>query len=189
MPINLNPIRHGLFLLVQPWGNWGGTQNAPFKISKTKNDLSMKLFSQFVCCRVLSVMWYDYDVVSMITPCKLRKLDIALAYQKSFGIAHIFVIYEFLVSHCYSWNKKTVTSKFNFYWENLNIDQVNTIFQISEKVRTNGPLTHKYKIFENKSLILKPWKILGILWKFHFLNKLSDQTKESTACTMCPHGE
>ena len=28
----------------------------------------------------------------------------------------------------------------DFCWENLDIDQVNTIFQISGKVQTNGPL-------------------------------------------------
>ena len=172
------------FYLCSHGGIGVGHKMPPLKSPK------LKMIYQWNFSHSLSVFvfWVSCDM-TMITPCKLRKLDIALAYQKSFGIAHIFVIYEFLVSHCYSWNKKTVTSKFNFYWENLNIDQVNTIFQISEKVRTNGPLTHKYKIFENKSLILKPWKILGILWKFHFLNKLSDQTKESTACTMCPHGE
>ena len=64
------------------------------------------LFSCFVC-----VMWYGYDVISMISPCKLRKLDIALVYQKSFGIAYIFAIYVFLVSHCYTWNKKAVNNQ------------------------------------------------------------------------------
>ena len=44
-------------------------------------------------------------------------------------------------------NRK-INSKFNFCWENLDIDQLNTIFQISEKVRANVPLTPKYKIFE-----------------------------------------
>ena len=77
-----------------------------FKISKTKYDLSMKLSLQkhvsivsiiclFQC--LVCVMWYDYDVISMITPCKLRKLDIALVYQKPFGIVYIFAIYVFLV--------------------------------------------------------------------------------------------
>ena len=33
----------------------------------------------------------------VITPCKLRKLDIALVYQKPFGIVYIFAIYVFLV--------------------------------------------------------------------------------------------
>ena len=33
----------------------------------------------------------------MITPCKLHKLNIALVYQKSFGIVYIFAIYVFLV--------------------------------------------------------------------------------------------
>ena len=56
-------------------------------------------------------MWYGYDVISMISPCKLRKLDIALVYQKSFGIAYIFAIYVFLVSHCYTWNKKAVNNQ------------------------------------------------------------------------------
>ena len=31
----------------------------------------------------------------------------------------------------------------DFCWENLDIDQVNTIFQISGKVQTNGPLPPK----------------------------------------------
>ena len=40
----------------------------------------------------------------------------------------------------------------------MDIDQVNTIFQISEKVRTNEPLLLAYKIFEKKFfLIQKPW--------------------------------
>ena len=70
------------------------------------------LFPLFVCFRVLfCVMWYGYDVISMISPCKLRKLDIALVYQKSFGIAYIFAIYVFLVSHCYTWNKKAVNNQ------------------------------------------------------------------------------
>ena len=56
-------------------------------------------------------MWYDYDVISMTNPCKLRKLDIALFRQKSFGIVYIFGIYVFLVSHCYTWNKKVVNNQ------------------------------------------------------------------------------
>ena len=101
-------------------GNGGGAQSAPFKISKTKNDLLIKLFSEkhisiasIVClfpC-LACVMWYDYDVISMTNPCKLRKLDIALFRQKSFGIVYIFGIYVFLVSHCYTWNKKTVNNQ------------------------------------------------------------------------------
>ena len=57
------------------------------------------------------VMWYDYDVISMINPWNLCKLDIALVYQKSFGIVYIFGIYVFLVSHCYTWNKKVVNNQ------------------------------------------------------------------------------
>ena len=30
----------------------------------------------------------------------------APVYQKSFGIVYIGAIYVFLVSHCYTWNKK-----------------------------------------------------------------------------------
>ena len=90
------------------------------KISKNKNDLSMKLFSekhasvvsivQLFSCLVY-VMWYDYGVISMINPCNLYKLDIALVYQKSFGIVYIFAIYVFSVSHCDTWNKKTVNNQ------------------------------------------------------------------------------
>ena len=53
-------------------------------------------------------MWYDFDVISIIIPCKL---DIAPVYQKSFGIIYIFANYLFLVSHCYTWNKKTVNNQ------------------------------------------------------------------------------
>ena len=90
------------------------------KISKNKNDLSMKLFSdkhvsvvsivQLFSCLVY-VMWYDYGVISMINPCNLYKLDIALVYQKLFGIVYIFAIYVFSVSHCDTWNKKTVNNQ------------------------------------------------------------------------------
>ena len=75
-----------------------------------------------------------------------------LVYQKSFRIVYIGVIYEFLVSHCYIWSK----SKSNFWWKNLDNDQVNTIFQISQKVRTNEPLPTTNKIFEDKKFIQNP---------------------------------
>ena len=39
--------------------------------------------------------------------------------------------------------KEQITSKFNFFWENLDIAQVNNIFQISEKMLTNGSLPAK----------------------------------------------
>ena len=66
--------------------------------------------------------------------------------------------------------KKTViTSKFNICWENLNVNQVNTIFKISEKVQTKRPLPRKYKVFEkNIFLIQKPWKILEFFANFTF---------------------
>ena len=93
-------------------GGWG--TKSPLQNLKTENDLSMKLFSQkhvsvvsIVClfsCFVC-VMWYDYDVIFMISPCKLRKLDIARVYQRSFGIVYIFASYVFLDSHCYTWNQ------------------------------------------------------------------------------------
>ena len=51
------------------------------------------------------------DVISMIALCKLCKLDKALIYQQSFGIVYIFPMYAFLVSHCYTWNKKTVNNQ------------------------------------------------------------------------------
>ena len=82
MPIN--PIHHG--------GMGVGYKVPHFKISKTKKDLSMKLFSQkhvsvahifclFWCLVCVCVIWYDYDVISMIALCKLYKLDKALVYQ------------------------------------------------------------------------------------------------------------
>ena len=40
-------------------------------------------------------MWYDYDIISIITPCKLRKPDTALVYHKLFGVVSIFEIYVF----------------------------------------------------------------------------------------------
>ena len=61
----------------------GGGQ--PLNISKTKNDLSMKLSSEnyvsfvFIFCLFLCsvcVTWHDYDIMSMSIPCKLFKLDI-----------------------------------------------------------------------------------------------------------------
>ena len=91
-----------------------------FKISKTKKDLAMKLFSQkyisvvYIACLFLClvcIIWYDYDVISMVALCKLCKLDKALVYQQSFGIVYIFEIYVFLVGHCYTWNKKTVKNQ------------------------------------------------------------------------------
>ena len=57
------------------------------KISKTKNNLSMKLSSQkhisfvFIVCLfwcLVCVTWCDYDATSITTPCKLCKLDIYL---------------------------------------------------------------------------------------------------------------
>ena len=62
-----------------------GAQVPSLKISKTKNDLSMKLclqkhvsFVSIVClfsCLVC-VTWCDYDVIYMTTHCELHKLDI-----------------------------------------------------------------------------------------------------------------
>ena len=50
---------------------------------------------------------------------------IAPAYEKSFGIVYIGAIFEFLVSHCYIWSKKKKkNSKFNFCWENFDVDEV-----------------------------------------------------------------
>ena len=88
----------------------------------------------FAC--LVHVTWCDYHVISLTIP---------VYYVNCIG-----EIYIFLVSHCYIWNKKKqyITSKFNFRLDNLDIDQVNTIFQISENVPTNGPLPTKYKIFE-----------------------------------------
>ena len=75
-----NPIHHGIF-----GSGSQGAQSAPLKLSKTKNDLSMKLSSQkhvsfvsivcLVSCLVC-VTWCDYNVIYMTTPCKLCKLDI-----------------------------------------------------------------------------------------------------------------
>ena len=74
------------------------------KISKNKNDLSMKLFSdkhvsvvsivQLFSCLVY-VMWYDYGVISMINPCNLYKLDIALVYQNHL---ELFTFLQFMSS-------------------------------------------------------------------------------------------
>ena len=74
------------------------------KISKNKNDLSMKLFSdkhvsvvsivQLFSC-LLYVMWYDYGVISMINPCNLYKLDIALVYQNHL---ELFTFLQFMSS-------------------------------------------------------------------------------------------
>ena len=53
---SLNPIHHGLFWLVKP-------QSAPIpplKISKTKNDLSMKLPNRSIC--PLSPLFYCFRV-------------------------------------------------------------------------------------------------------------------------------
>ena len=76
---------------------------------------------------------------------------IALVYQKTFGTVYIGAL-------LYLKQKKTViTSKFNICWENLNVNQVNTIFKISEKAQTKRPLPLKYKVFEkNIFLIQKP---------------------------------
>ena len=199
MHINLNPIHHRLSWLVLPSGQWEWAQGAPFKISKTKNDLSMKLFSQkhvsvvsvfclFLC--FVCVMWCDYDFISMITPCKLRKLDIALVYQKSFGIVYIFAIYVFSVSYCYTWNKKTVNNqRIQLFWgESGQCSGKHHILDFREGANnwTTTPLTPN---FWKKNLIQKfnP-KYLQILWKFHFL-KIPDtpKTKESASCTMCLH--
>ena len=49
----------------------------------------------------------------------------------------------------------------DFCWENLDIDQVNTIFQISEEVQTNGPLLPKYKSFEKKNFNAKSMANFG----------------------------
>ena len=100
------------------------------KISKTKNDLSMKMSSQkhvffsIVClfsCLVC-VTWCYYDVISV--------------YQKSFRIVYIGAFYVFLVSHCYTWNKqkKEITSKFHFCWENLDIDMIISNIKISNMI-------------------------------------------------------
>ena len=39
------------------------------------------------------------------------RLIIAPVYQKSFEIVYIGAIYEFEVSHSYTWNKKTVNNQ------------------------------------------------------------------------------
>ena len=86
---------------------------------------------------------------------------IALVYQKTFGNVYWCILGIIRYSLLYLKQKKTViTSKFNICWENLNVNQVNTIFKISEKVQTKRPLPLKYKVFEkNIFLIQKPWKI------------------------------
>ena len=99
-------------------GGMGVSYKVPlFKISKTKKDLALKLFSQKYICVVyiaclflclVCIIWYDCDVISMIALCKLDKV---LVYQQSFGTVYIFEIYVFLVSHCYTWNKKTVKNQ------------------------------------------------------------------------------
>ena len=96
---------------------------------------------------------------------------IALVYQKTFGTVYIGAFWALLDIHCYTWNKKktVITSKFYICWENLNVNQVNTIFKISEKVQTKRPLPLKYKVFEkNIFLIQKPWKILELFANFTF---------------------
>ena len=81
--------------------------------------------------------------------------------------------------------KQSITNKFNFYWENLDLGQANTIFQISEKVQPNGQLSAKYKILKNLFLIQKPWYILGILWKFYFLKVSNAPVTNKRIC--CGH--
>ena len=88
--LNLNPlnaIHHGLFWLAL---RRGCTKYPPLprvKTSKIKNYLSMKVSSQkcvsfasivclFLC--LVCVKWFDYDAISMTTPCKLCKLDTCL---------------------------------------------------------------------------------------------------------------
>ena len=196
MRINLNPIHHRLSWLVLPSGQWGWAQGTPFKISKTKNDVSMKLFSQkhvsvvsvfclFSC--LVCVMWYDYDFISMITPCKLRKLDIALVYQKPFGIVYNFAIYVFSVSYCYTWNKKTVNNqRIQLFWgESGQCSGKHHILDFREGANNwaTTPLTPN---FWKKNLIQKPWKYLRIFWKLHFFKiPNTPKTKESASCTMC----
>ena len=68
-------------------------------------------------------------------------LSMKLSSQRHMPFASIVFLFPCLVC---------VTSG-NFCWENLDIDQVNTIFQISEKVRTNEPLPPKDKVLENSN--------------------------------------
>ena len=71
----------------------------------------------------------------------------APVYQKSFGIVYIGAIYVFLVSHCYTWNKKKQKTKLkkktvnnNFCCKNLGIDQVSNMIKEETKVRNMGLL-------------------------------------------------
>ena len=95
----------------------------------------------------------------------LIKHIIVPLYQKQFAIVCIGAIHVFLVIQWYTWNKKAV---YNFCWENLEVDQLNTIFQISAKVQPNGSLSliyetfQKITVFNTKTLInfwnsLKNW--------------------------------
>ena len=77
-----NPIHRGLFGFFLAF-----LACVVIKISKTKNNLSMKLSSQkhisfvFIVCLfwcLVCVTWCDYDATSITTPCKLCKLDIYL---------------------------------------------------------------------------------------------------------------
>ena len=83
----------------------------------------------------------------------LPKLICLRVYQNSFGIVYIGTVYVFLVSHYCTWkktkqNKTTTTttknsnktSKLNFFWENLGIDQVSNVVNKETKVRSTGLL-------------------------------------------------
>ena len=85
----------------------------------------------------------------------LPKLICLRVYQNSFGIVYIGTVYVFLVSHCCTWKKtkqnktkqqqqqkknSNKTSKLNFFWENLGIDQVSNVINKETKVRNTGLL-------------------------------------------------
>ena len=63
----------------------------------------------------------------------------------------------------------------------------NTVFQISEKARTNGPVPLKYKIFEKKNFNPKILINFRDSLKVSLSLMLPQQTEESAVGTMCPH--
>ena len=116
----VNSIHHGIFGLYFHGGG-RGAQSTPFKISKTKNDLSMNLSSQnhvyfapivclFTTFGLWYVMWLWHDFYEDFLQIMQFIHIIAPDYQKSFGIFYIGAIYVFLVLlviPCCTWNKKT----------------------------------------------------------------------------------
>ena len=154
------------------------------KLFSQKHVSFVSVFCLFSC--LVCVMWYDYDFIFMITPCKLRKLDIALVYQKSFGIVYIFAIYVFSVSYCYTWNKKTVNNqRIQLFWgESGQCSGKHHILDFREGANNwaTTPLTPN---FWKKNLIQKPWKYFGILWKFHFLKILDTPKTKNLPRAQC----